>query len=128
MVEEYHNQCEVLLDKGMLLPGSFLMYSDPEDLPGRFARFQTVYLNSLDEGETLTEVKKQYSLYGNNTVSYAGRIDELKKDIKAWLEKGYQITIQAMSDQRKEGLKNFLEENGIRSIRNIQRTTRHASL
>ncbi|ANX02327.1 transcription-repair coupling factor [Thermoclostridium stercorarium subsp. leptospartum DSM 9219] len=114
VVEEYHNQCEVLLDKGMLLPGSFLMYSDPEDLPGRFARFQTVYLNSLDEGETLTEVKKQYSLYGNNTVSYAGRIDELKKDIKAWLEKGYQITIQAMSDQRKEGLKNFLEENGIR--------------
>lgn len=113
-VSEYHSQCEVLLDKGMVLPGSFYMYLDPEELPKRFSEMQTIYLNSLDEGDTITNVRKQYVLHGSNTVSYAGRIEELKKDIKAWLDKGYQVTIQALSEQRSDGLKKLLEDNDIR--------------
>jgi len=113
-VQEYHSQCEVLMEKGMILPGSFYMYADPESLPGQISKMQTIYLNSLDEGETLAETEKKYIIHGNNTGSYAGRIEELKKDIKEWLEKGYQITIQALSEQRKEGLKRFFEDNDIR--------------
>jgi len=114
VIEEHHRQCDILLEKGMILPGSYSMYLDPEDLPKKLARLQTVYLNSLDDGEALTDVKRQYSLRGNNIEPYGGRLEELKKDIKSWLDKGYQVTIQALSEQRKEGLKSILEEDSIR--------------
>ena len=114
VIEEYHRQCDILMEKGMLLPGSYSMYHDPEDLPKELARLQTVYLNSLDDGEALTDIKRLYSLRGNNIEPYGGRIDELKKDIKSWLDKGYQVTIQALSEQRKEGLKSLLEDENIR--------------
>lgn len=114
VVEEHHRQCEILLEKGMLLSGSFSMYSDPEDLPKQLHHRQTVYLNGLDEGEVLTDVKRQYSLRGNNIEPYGGHFEELRKDIKSWLEKGYQVTINAKSEQRNEGLKTLLKDEGIR--------------
>lgn len=114
VIEEYHRLCDILLEKGMILPGSFSMYYDPEDLPKQLARMQTVYLNILDDGEALTDIKAQYSLRGNNIEPYGGHIEELKKDIKSWIDKGYQVTIQALSEQRKEGLKGLLEDENIR--------------
>lgn len=114
VIEEYHRQCEILLEKGMVLSGSFSMYFEPEDLPKQLGKMQVVYLNSLDDGEVLTPVKNQYSLRGNNIEPYGGHIEELKKDIESWIEKGYQISIQALSEQRKQGLKSFLEDEGIR--------------
>lgn len=116
-IEEYNRQCEILLDKGMVLPGSFSMYSDPDDLPKQLAGRQVVYLNSLDAGETFTEIRKKHSLRGNNVESYGGHIEQLKKDIRSWLDDGYQITIQALSEQRKEGLSKLLEDEGIRVLK-----------
>ncbi|NLM10092.1 MAG: transcription-repair coupling factor [Clostridiaceae bacterium] len=116
VIEEYHRQCEILLEKGMILPGSFSMYHDPEELSKQFADMQMVYLNSLDAQEWLTDIKGQYSLHGYNIEPYGGHIEELKKDIRSWLDKGYQITIQTSSEQRKEGLKSFLENENIRTL------------
>ncbi len=116
VIEDYHRQCEVLMDKGMVLPGSFLMYHDPGDIPGQLALKQTVYLNSLDESETLTSVTNMYSLRGYNIEPYRGHMEELKKDLRAWVDKGYQVTIQALSDQRRDGLKSLLQDDNIRIL------------
>lgn len=113
VIEQYHTQCEVLLEKGMLLPGSFLMYPEPENVYRQLRDRQVVYLNTLDDGQVLTDIRRQYSLRGNNIEPYDGQIRELKKDIESWLDKGFQITILAKTEQRAKGLKILLEDDGV---------------
>ncbi|HZK26222.1 MAG TPA: transcription-repair coupling factor [Thermoclostridium sp.] len=113
VIEQYYIQCEVLLQKGMLLPRSFLMYPEPEDVYRKLRDRQIVYLNTLDDSGVLTDVKKQYSLRGNNIQPYNGHVKELKSDIQSWLDKKFQITILAQTQQRVKGLKELLEDDGL---------------
>ncbi len=111
-VEEHYRQCEILTEKGMLLPGSYAMYFNPEELPGRVQNHQVVYLNSLDEAKSLTPVYAQYALQGKTIDPYQGHLEELRKDLRSWLDQGYLVTVLASTEQRAEGLyKEFSDDN-----------------
>lgn len=117
VIEEHYRQCEILTEKGMLLPGSYEMYFSPDDIPGFLDGRQIVHLNSLDEEKTLTDVYSRYSLHGKNVEPYYGHLDNLKKDICAWLEQGYLITVLTVSEQRAEGLYKLLSDDDFRVFR-----------
>ena len=114
VVEEHYRQCEILMEKGMLLSGSYSMYFDPQDLPRLLDGRQVVHLNSLDEGRSLTDIYRNVPLQGKNVESYQGYLEELKKDLHLWLKQGYLITMMAATDQRVEGLYQLLSDDGIR--------------
>lgn len=114
VIDEYHRQCEILMEKGMILPGSVSMYFNPEEIPGQLRSRQVIYLNTLEYGESLTEVGKKYFMKGKNIESYRGQLGELKKDIQNWIEKGFQVTLLAATEQRQKGIKQILSEENIR--------------
>lgn len=114
VVDDHYRQCETLHEKGMLLPGSYSMYREPEALPGILEDRQIIYMNSLDDGEALTGIYRIHSLRGKNIDPYQGRMGELKKDIRAWMEQGFLVTVLAASEQRQEGLKNILADESLR--------------
>ncbi len=114
VVEEHYRQCEILTEKGMLLAGSYAMYSNPDDLPEHLAEHQVVYLNSLDESRALTQTAAQYALQGKNIDPYQGHLEDLKKDIRSWIDQGYLVTVLAVSDQRAEGLYRVFSDDDIR--------------
>lgn len=116
VIEEHNRQCEIFFEKGMLFPGSFTMYFEPEELPLRIKKHQVIHLNSLDESETLTRVKSKYSIRGQNLESYHGQFPRMKKDVSEWIDKGFIVTVLSASEQRQAGLKKLFEDNGIRVL------------
>jgi len=118
VLEEHNRQCEILFEKGMILPGSYSMYLEPDDLPSLIDNYQTIYLNSLDEAESLTPIKRKYFIRGQSIESYHGQFPRMKQDVTEWLDKGYTVTILAASEQRQEGLKKLFEDNDIRVLSN----------
>lgn len=114
VVEEHYRQCEILTEKGMLLAGSYAMYFNPDELPARLEDHQVVYLNSLDEGRTLTDTYAQFTLQGKSVDPYQGHLEDLKKDIRSWVDQGYLVTVLAVSEQRADGLYRALTDDGIR--------------
>lgn len=117
LVEDHYRQCEILTEKGMLLPGSFAMYIAPEELPRHLENFQVVYLNSLDEAKCLTPVYVQYALQGKSVDPYQGHLERLKKDLHSWLDQGYLVTVLAATEQRAEGLYKEFADDDIRVFR-----------
>jgi len=113
VIEEHVQQCEILIEKGMILPGTFQMYFEPKSVSSLIGNRQTVYLNSLDEGETLTGVDRRFSITGKNIEPYRGHLDQLKRDIKTWISNEYQVTILASTENRKSGLNKLLSEENI---------------
>ena len=116
VLEEHNRQCEILFEKGMLLPRSYSMYLEPDELPERLEKYQTVYMNSLGEAEPMTYIKRRYLLRGQNIEPYHGQFPQMKKEIREWLSKGYLVTVLATSEQRRDGLKKLFEEEDIRVI------------
>ncbi|MDD4297042.1 MAG: transcription-repair coupling factor, partial [Ruminiclostridium sp.] len=116
VLEEHNRQCEILFEKGMLLPGSYSMYLEPDELPERLEKYQTVYMNSLGEAEPMTYIKRRYLLRGQNIEPYHGQFPHMKKEIQEWLSKGCLVTVLVVSEQRREGLKKLFEEDDIRVI------------
>jgi transcription-repair coupling factor (superfamily II helicase) len=116
VLEEHNRQCEILFEKGMLLPGSYSMYLEPDELPERLEKYQTVYMNSLGEAEPMTYIKRRYLLRGQNIEPYHGQFPQMKKEIREWLSKGYLVTVLATSEQRSDGLKKLFEQEDIRVI------------
>ena len=116
VLEEHNRQCEILFEKGMLLPRSYSMYLEPDELPERLEKYQTVYMNSLGEAEPMTYIKRRYLLRGQNIEPYHGQFPQMKKEIREWLSKGCLVTVLATSEQRRDGLKKLFEEEDIRVI------------
>ncbi len=112
-IEEHCHQCEILIEKGMILPGSYKMYFKPEDLPKHIEKHQCVYLNSLEDGACLTEVYRKYIIEGKNIDHYQGHLEKLKNDLRGWLKNGYLVTLLVSSEQRSEGILRFLTEDEI---------------
>jgi transcription-repair coupling factor (superfamily II helicase) len=113
VIEEHVQQCEILIGKGMILPKTFHMYFDPEAVSSLIGNRQTVYINSLDEGESLTDIYRSFLIIGKNIEPYRGHLEQLKKDIKTWISDGYQVTLLASTDKRKSGLIKFLSDENI---------------
>jgi len=113
VIEEHVQQCEILIEKGLILPGTFQMYFDPKEISSLIGNRQAVYLNSLDEGGNLTDIYKNFLITGKNIEPYRGHLEQLKKDIKTWMSNGYQVTLLASTDNRKSGLKKLLSEEDI---------------
>lgn len=116
VVDDHYRQCEILHEKGMLLTGSYSMYRNPDELPGMLGDRQVIYMNALDDGEILTDIYRRHSLRGKNIDPYLGRMEELKKDIRTWLEQGCLVTVLAASEQRREGLKKILADENFRVL------------
>ncbi|NLM28569.1 MAG: transcription-repair coupling factor [Clostridiaceae bacterium] len=113
VIEEHVQQCEILIEKGMVLPGTFDMYFNPKTLSSLIGNIQAVYLNSLDEGESLAGIRRSHLITGKNIEPYRGHLEQLKKDIKNWISGEYQVTLLASTDKRKSGLKELLAEENI---------------
>lgn len=114
VVEEHYRQCEILTEKGMLLPGSWSMYMNPESLPKILEDRQVIYLSSLDEGKTFSDVYRSFSIQGHNIDPYQGHMDALKKDIRDWIDQGYLVTLLATSEQRRDGLVPLFSDDDMR--------------
>lgn len=113
LLEEHGRQCEILFEKGMLLPGSFSMYFEPDELPGMLKNYRMIYLNNLDD-EPLTQIQSKYILHGQDIESYQGNYPQMKKDISEWISKGYIVTVLSASQQGMEGLGRQFEDDNIR--------------
>ncbi len=115
--EDLNNLCETLLEKGMILQGTFSMLHDVETLVDRAKSYSLITLAPFEESRSLTDheaVKLQVK--GSSISPYSGRLDLLSDDIRKWTSENYRILILCSSQERIERLLEELREKGIIAV------------
>lgn len=106
--EELNNLCEILLEKGSILNGTFSMLHDLDTLVDKARKHSIVTLEALDEGSSITGLSA-YKVYinGSSITPYNGRLDLLVEDIKKYIEDDYRILVLCSTNERTQ---RFLDE------------------
>lgn len=113
---EHSEICKELLQKGRILPRSFDVFLNLEDLKSKFDKHKLLLLNSIaSSGNTINPVKS-FSIQAKSLNSYNCRIDLLLEDIRYWKSIKNKIIILSGSKGRGERLVDTLRTEHIEAI------------
>jgi len=116
IIFEWQESCNMLMDKGKLLPGSFNAKFHYEDIGKIFVRRNIVYLNTFLTGSSNTYNAERYEIASKSTGSYLNHMDLLVNDIKNWKQRKYRILVLTGNRVKAERLKVSLEDEGIEAV------------
>lgn len=115
--EDLNNLCETLLEKGMILSGTFSMLFDLDTLMEAAGKNSLVTLAPFEESRPLSghnSVKIQ--VQGSSISPYNGKLDLLADDIKKWISEQYKVLILCSSKDRITRLGEELREKGVTAV------------
>ncbi len=114
ILEEHHEACKNLLQKGSILPETLNVFFDENDVENGFGKRMTAYMNTIPvEG---LAAGRSFSIVSKQTSSYQGHMELLIEDLKNWKEKNSRIVILSGAKGRGERLKETLSEGGLESV------------
>jgi len=116
IIFEWQESCNVLMEKGKLLPGSFNAKLHYEDIGKIFVRRNIVYLNTFLTGSSNIYNAERYDIASKATGSYLNHMDLLVNDIKSWKERKYRILVLTGNRVKAEKLKVSLEDEGVEAV------------
>lgn len=112
--EDLNNLCETLLEKGMILNGTFSMLHDIETLVDKAKGNSIITLAPFEESRSLTDHEAiKVQVRGSSISPYGGKLDLLSDDIKKWTSENYRILILCSSPDRIDRLLEELREKGV---------------
>ncbi|MCX7773335.1 MAG: transcription-repair coupling factor, partial [Clostridia bacterium] len=115
--EDLNNLCETLLEKGMILKGTFSMLHDVEALVQYAAKNSIVTLAPFQDSRSLTHHDAvKLEVKGTSISPYSGNLDILSDDIKKWVQEQYRVLILCSAEERVERLSEELREKGVVSV------------
>ncbi|NLE23752.1 MAG: transcription-repair coupling factor, partial [Clostridiaceae bacterium] len=116
--EALSNLCETLMEKGMILNGTFSMLFDVDTLMERANKNSIINLESLDENNSLMAGKtEKIEIKGSGISPYNGKLDLIGDDIKSWLNEGYRVAFLCSSNDRLDRYVDDLREKDVKAIK-----------
>lgn len=114
---EISSLCETLLEKGMVLKGTFSLLKEPEEVIQTASRFSLLTLGAFSETKSITGNQAiRISIEGGSISSYSGKLEQLADDLTRWVEDGYRALILVSNEDRVKRFIGELDEKGIRAV------------
>jgi transcription-repair coupling factor (superfamily II helicase) len=118
--DDHFRMCETLSEKGMLLPGSFIMHHDADTLMAGTSGSQLLSFSPFDSDDGNSSVlsprgrtARSFAVPGLALAPYAGHLGLLFEDIRKWTERGMRTVVLASSADRARRLCEELAEAGV---------------
>ncbi len=115
--EALTNMCETLLEKGIILNGTFSMLFDLETLLEGAKNNSFITLESLDDDYSINgREAERVEVRGSSVSSYKGKLELISEDIKKWTAEDYRVVILCSSKDRINKFTEDLREYGVNAI------------
>ncbi len=114
--EALGNLCETLMEKGMILNGTFSMLFDADTLLERARKNSLITLESLAEDYSLAGDKTEIiEIRGSGISPYNGKLELIEDDIKAWLKDDFRVAFLCSSEDRLDRYIDDLREKDVKA-------------
>ena len=108
-IEEREN-FKVLLERGEVVPYDISLITGKEDLSRIYKKADTYlltpFVSKIEGVDELTEIRKPNA---KQVMGFNGNLQVFEKQLKEYVEKGFGIIITASTEDRKQGLLDFVE-------------------
>lgn len=107
---------KTLLERGQAVPADRKSFSDKNDYL-KLYKMDTVYLftpfqKTIRGAEAVSEI---VNIISKPTLVFNGKMDLLETELKAYLKKGYKITIVCANEERVSNMEDFLQRSDLLS-------------
>ncbi|KNY27320.1 transcription-repair coupling factor [Pseudobacteroides cellulosolvens] len=116
IVFEWQESCNGLMEKGRLLPGSFNVKFDYEDIVRGLLKSITVSMNTFITVSSNIYNAERFDIASKATGSYLNRMDFLINDLRNWKERKHRILVFTGTRVKGEKLKDTLEAEGVEAV------------
>lgn len=114
---DLNNLCETLMEKGIILKGTFSMLYDTDDIIEKADRNSIVTFVPFEEGKSITGAAgASINIDGTSISPYNGKFDLLLDDIRKWIAEGYRISLLCAARERAERYIADIRDNGIAAV------------
>lgn len=112
---EIQESCKSLLEKGKLLPESFDIYINNEDIQKEFNNTSTLFLNTLPSDSNIKQ-RATYTIASKSLTSYQGNTNLLAEDLQYWKGKQYRVVVLAGLRGRGQRLSEEINSKDVSSV------------
>jgi len=114
VIYDLNNLCETLIEKGMILKGTFSMLFDLDELVLKAKNNPVVTFVPFEEGTSITGATSTvFNINGSSISPYNGKFDMLIEDIRKWASEKFRILILCSTQERKQRVTEEIRENNI---------------
>ena len=114
---ELREDFSVLLERGQVIPKDEALLSDKGDFLKAYAMPKVAVFTPFPKAVAGIERFDQlYNLQSRQTLIFNGKMNVLETELKAYVKKGYKVTIVCSSKERLDNLREFVERIGIAGV------------
>ncbi|MCX7842309.1 MAG: transcription-repair coupling factor [Clostridia bacterium] len=113
---EHQEQCRTLLEKGSILPKTFELFFDFNDILSALSDRRTVHLHTFPAESALLHGGQSFSITCKSTGSYQGHTELLIEDLSRWKKNRNRIIILSGTRGRGERFSESLKSEGIEAV------------
>ena len=107
LIKEHTEHCEQLLQKGQILPKTFELFFELEDLLHHLSKCRSIYYSNVTRFADKYEKTEEFSINGVSINPYGGRMDIMLKEIKEWISENYRVLLLVASSERGKHLNKY---------------------
>ncbi|MCX8129847.1 MAG: transcription-repair coupling factor [Clostridia bacterium] len=113
---EHYEACKSLMEKGQILPNSYEIYFNKDELISNLEKGRCVSLNTIPVENSKLRNSKSFSIVSKSIGSYQGHFDLLIDDVKAWKRRNNRIVVLSGPRGRGERLVETLRTKDIEAV------------
>ena len=111
---EQQEDFKVMLERGQVIGSDAAGLSDTSDFMKVFKQPDvTVFTPFPKRVQGIETFDNVYNLQSRQTLTFSGKMNVLETELKAYVKKGYKVTIVCSSEERLSNLKEFTERIGL---------------
>ena len=111
---ELKDDFKVLLERGQVVPKDEALISDKHDFLKAYKRDKVAVFTPFPKAVAgIERFDAIYNLQSRQTLTFNGKLNVLETELKAYVKKGYKVTIVCASTERLDNLKEFVERIGL---------------
>ena len=111
---ELREDFKVLLSRGQAIPRDISCISDENDFRKAYKQPNVAVFTPFPKRVIGADTfEKVYNLQARQMLSFGGKMNVLESELKAYVKKGYRVTIVCASEERLKNLQEFVERIGL---------------
>ena len=111
---EMKEDFQVLLERGQVIPKDTALLADRNDFLKVYEKKNVAVFTPFPKAVAgVSRFDQVYNLQSRQTLSFSGKMNVLETELKAYVKKGYRVTIVCSSRERLENLQEFTDRIGL---------------
>ena len=112
--EELREDFGVMLERGQVIAEDAAVITDKTDFRKVYSKPDTVVFTPFPKRVAgVDSFDRVYNLQSRQVLTFHGKMNVLESELKAYVKKGYRVTIVCSSQERLENLREFAERIGL---------------